>query len=284
MTNVLITTDFNDLSLNACLKFCKAMLKDSDTNYYLLHVKEDVGFFGRLLGQQGVSTDYQEFHFLELKKQIKTLYNLEVTPFIRKGRIASEINKFVNEHDIDAIVAGTSNTNLHAIGANTHKLIRTAEVPLITVNINMDPRPIKNILLPIELNLSSRQKIPYAIFCAKKYGAKIILLIGSWDKIDKDMDQHMEYTAVHTKEFVLNKGVDCEIVKMKPLNESKDFADETIKYMNNPENAVDLCIVMGRDLTTDYSADPRAQDIVRYAKMPVICCPLKNTGISTDFL
>ena len=284
MRNVLITTDFNDLSMNACLKFCKSMFKDSETKYFLLHVSEEVGFFGRLFGQQEKCPDYQQFHFAELQKHIKKLYDLEITSFIRKGRIAEQINKFAKEEDIDLMVAGTSNTNLHAIGANTHKLIRTSEVPLMTINIDIDPRPIQNILVPLELNLSSRQKVPYAIDWAKQYGAKITIIIGSWDGIESDQRQRLEYIASHTEDFILDKGVDCKVVKMKPLGQSKDFADETIKYMNDASNKVDLCMVMGRDITTDFAADPRAQDVVRFAKCPVICCPLKQQGMSTKFL
>ncbi len=284
MKNVLITTDFNDLSMNACLKFCKALFKDDETKYYLLHVSEELGFFAKLLGQQAVELEYQQLHFNELQKNIKKLYDLDVTTCIRKGRIAEQINMFVKENDIDLLVAGTSNTNLYSIGANTHKLIRMAEIPLLTVRIDIEPRPIRNILVPLELNLSSRQKIPYAIDWARKYGAKITLIIGSWDGVESEQRQKLEYIANHTQDFILDKGVDCEVVKMKPLGLSKDFADETIKYLNNEANKVDLCMVMGRDITTDFAADPRAQDVVRFAKCPVICCPLRKTGMSAEFL
>ena len=270
MKNVLITTDFNDLSLNACLKFCKFMFKDSDTNYSLLHVSEDIGFFGKLLGQQEVQEDVQKLHFAELKKNIKTLYGLEVTPYIRKGRITGEINRFIQANAIDLLVVGTSNTGLNTIGANTHKLIRTAEIPLMTVAVNIEPKPIKNILLPLELNLSSRQKVPNAIKWAKEYGAKITIIIGSWDGIETDQRKRLEYTASKTEDFILSKGVECHVVKMPTLAQSKDFANEVIKYMNEEDNGVDLCIVMGRDISTDFAADPRAQDVVRFAKVPVV--------------
>lgn len=284
MKNILVTTDFNDLSLNACLKFCKSMFKDSDTNYSLLHVSEEIGFFGKLFGQQEVQPEYQQFHFQELEKNIKTLYGLDVTPHIRKGRITEEINKFAKENNIDLIVIGTSNTNLHAIGANTHKLIRTAEVPVMTINIDIDPKPIRNILLPIELDLSSRQKVPYAIRWAKEYDAKIIILIGSWDGIEVDQRRRLEFTASRVEDFILDKKVDCQIVKLEPLAASKDFADETIKYMNDEKNMIDLCMVMGRDVSTDFAADPRAQDVIRYARVPVVSCPLKRSGMNTSFL
>ncbi|MBP3253412.1 MAG: universal stress protein [Bacteroidales bacterium] len=284
MTNILITTDFNDLSLNACLKFCKSMFKDSETKYFLLHVREDMGFFAKLLGGQEVHEDYQQFHFQELQKNIKTLYGLDVTTYIRKGRITGEINRFVKAENIDFMVTGTSNTRLHTIGANTHKLIRTAEIPMMTVNIDIEPREIKNILLPLELNLSSRQKIPYAIQWANNYNAKLTILIGSWDGIEVDQRRRLEYTASRAQDFILDKGVDCEVVKMPTLAQSKDFADEVIKYMNEESNQVDLCMVMGRDVSTDFAADPRAQDVIRYAKVPVICVPLKKTGMDTAFL
>ena len=284
MKNVLITTDFNDLSLNACLKFCKFMFKDSDTNYSLLHVSEDMGFFGKLLGQQEVQEDVQKLHFAELKKNIKTLYGLEVTPYIRKGRITGEINRFIQANAIDLLVVGTSNTGLNTIGANTHKLIRTAEIPLMTVAVNIEPKPIKNILLPLELNLSSRQKVPNAIKWAKEYGAKITIIIGSWDGIETDQRKRLEYTASKTEDFILSKGVECHVVKMPTLAQSKDFANEVIKYMNEEDNGVDLCIVMGRDISTDFAADPRAQDVVRFAKVPVVCVPLKKSGMDVAFL
>ena len=280
----MITTDFNDLSLNACLKFCKFMFKDSDTKYFLLHVSEEVGFFAKLLGQQEVQEDVQKLHFSELQKNIKTLYGLEVTPYIRKGRITEEINKFIKEENIDLLVVGTSNTGLNTIGANTHKLIRTAEIPLMAVAVNIDPKPIKNILLPLELNLSSRQKVPVAIKWAKEYGAKITIIIGSWDGIEIEQRRRLEYTASKTEDFILSKGVECEVVKMPTLAQSKDFANEAIKYMNAEENGVDICVVMGRDITTDFAADPRAQDVVRFAKVPVVCVPLKKSGMNAAFL
>ena len=284
MKKVLITTDFNDLSLNACLRFCKYMFKDSTTEYYLLHVSEQVGFFARLLGQQEKAPEYQELQLEELKKNIKKLYDLDVKPYIRKGSVTEQINLFAKEIEIDLMVAGTSNTSVNVIGANTHRLIRTSDYPIMTVNIAIDPKPIKNIALPIELYLSSRQKVPYAIKWAKEFGAKVTLLIGTWEGQDTEDLTKIKVTGSGVQKFLLDKGVNCDIVNLKDLKTGKDYADEVIKYINNEENKVDLCMVMGRDESTDFAADPRAQDIVRFAKIPVVCIPLKHQGMKTEFL
>ncbi len=284
MKKILITTDFNDLSLNACLRFCKYMFKDSTTEYYLLHVSESIGFFARLLGGQEKAPEYQQLQLEELRKNVKKLYDLDVKPYIRKGSVTEQINIFAKEINVDLIVVGTSNSNLHVIGANTHRLIRTSDYPIMTVNLAIDPKPITNIILPIELYLSSRQKIPYAINWAKEYGAKITLVIGTWEGQDEEDYNKIKVIGSGSQKFILDKGVNCDMVILKDLKSGKNYADEVIKYINNAENKADICMVMGRDESTDFAADPRAQDVVRYAKIPVVCIPLKRGGMKTEFL
>lgn len=284
MKKILITTDFNDLSLNACLRFCKYMFKDSTTEYYLLHVSESIGFFARLLGGQEKAPEYQQLQLEELRKNVKKLYDLDVKPYIRKGSVTEQINIFAKEINVDLIVVGTSNSNLHVIGANTHRLIRTSDYPIMTVNLAIDPKPITNIILPIELYLSSRQKIPYAIKWAKEYGAKITLVIGTWEGQDEDYYNKIKVIGSGSQRFILDRGVNCDMVILKDLKSGKNYADEVIKYINNEENKADICMVMGRDESTDFAADPRAQDVVRYAKIPVVCIPLKHGGMKTEFL
>lgn len=284
MKKILITTDFNDLSLNACLRFCKYMFKDSTTEYYLLHVSESIGFFARLLGGQEKAPEYQQLQLEELRKNVKKLYDLDVKPCIRKGSVTEQINIFAKEINVDLIVVGTSNSNLHVIGANTHRLIRTSDYPIMTVNLAIDPKPITNIILPIELYLSSRQKIPYAIKWAKEYGAKITLVIGTWEGQDEDDYNKIKVIGSGSQRFILDRGVNCDMVILKNLKSGKNYADEVIKYINNEENNADICMVMGRDESTDFAADPRAQDVVRYAKIPVVCIPLKHGGMKTEFL
>lgn len=284
MKKILITTDFNDLSLNACLRFCKYMFKDSTTEYYLLHVSESIGFFARLLGGQEKAPEYQQLQLEELRKNVKKLYDLDVKPYIRKGSVTEQINIFAKEVNVDLIVVGTSNSNLHVIGANTHRLIRTSDYPIMTVNLAIDPKPITNIILPIELYLSSRQKIPYAIKWAKEYGAKITLVIGTWEGQDEEDYNKIKVIGSGSQRFILDRGVNCDMVILKDLKSGKNYADEIIKYINNEENKADICMVMGRDESTDFAADPRAQDVVRYAKIPVVCIPLKHGGMKTEFL
>ena len=216
-------------------------------------------------------------------KNISEIYGVDIKTNLRKGRITKEINDFCQENAIDLVIMATANVSDKSIGANTHRLIRTATVPLLVLSVDLDPRPIRNILIPIELYLSSRQKVADAVAWAKHFGARITIISGVWDS-DKETKFKVKQISNNTKEFIESKGIECELVMLDGLETGKDFAEETVEYMNNPKNEVDIVMVMGRDESTEFSIDSRSQDVVRYAKIPVLCVPLRKTGMNARFL
>ena len=61
-------------------------------------------------------------------------------------------------------------------------MLRLTNVPILALKQDYQEKEIKNILIPLELYLSSRQKVADAIAWAKHYNAKITLYSGIWDK------------------------------------------------------------------------------------------------------
>lgn len=280
---ILVITDFNDFSLNVCLKFSKYLFNDN-SEVELLHVIEESGFISKLFSSRDEDLENCVKARLPLVgKNISEIYGVDIKTNLRKGRITKEINDFCQENAIDLVIMATANVSDKSIGANTHRLIRTATVPLLVLSVDLDPRPIRNILIPIELYLSSRQKVADAVAWAKHFGARITIISGVWDS-DKETKFKVKQISNNTKEFIESKGIECELVMLDGLETGKDFADETIKYMNNPENEVDIVMVMGRDESTEFNIDSRSQDVVRYARIPVLCVPLRKTGMNARFL
>lgn len=280
---ILVITDFNDFSLNVCLKFSKYLFHDN-SKVELLHVIEESGFISKLFSSRDEDLENCVKARLPLVgKNINEIYGIDIKTNLRKGRITKEINEFCQENEIDLVIMATANVSDKSIGANTHRLIRTATVPLLVLSVDLDPRPVKNILIPIELYLSSRQKVADAVAWAKHFGAKITIISGVWDS-DEETKFKVKQISNNTKEFIETKGIECKLVMLDRLETGKDFADETIKYMNNPENEVDIVMVMGRDESTEFNIDSRSQDVVRYAKIPVLCVPLRKTGMNARFL
>lgn len=280
---ILVITDFNDFSLNVCLKFSKYLFNDN-SEVELLHVIEESGFISKLFSSRDEDLENCVKARLPLVgKNISEIYGVDIKTNLRKGRITKEINDFCQENAIDLVIMATANVSDKSIGANTHRLIRTATVPLLVLSVDLDPRPIKNILIPIELYLSSRQKVADAVAWAKHFGARITIISGVWDS-DKETKFKVKQISNNTKEFIESKGIECELVMLDGLETGKDFAEETVEYMNNPKNEVDIVMVMGRDESTEFSIDSRSQDVVRYAKIPVLCVPLRKTGMNARFL
>lgn len=280
--NILITTDFNEKSLDTNLKYTKFLVKKFGSNVSLIHVVEEAGFFSKIFGDSSEdAVDKMKHKFKKLALAIEKDYGLNVTPVIRYGRVTKEINKYAEEIDCDLIVIGTSNSDEgdNAIGANAHRMIRIAECPVLTLRNDIEPRDIKNILLPIEQLLSSRQKVKNAIEWAKSYDAKITLIAGKYSK-DEDEVRHLNSICKNTKNFITDHGIECDIVFLENVETRNDFAIKITEYANNPDNNVDLIIVMGRDESTEFYISSTSQKVIGFANVPVLCVPIRDIGMN----
>ena len=102
--NILIVTDFNETSLNLCLK-CYKHLFSKNSSLHLLNVVEENGFFSRLFDSYNNSLENcVESKFPLIKERIKNSFGLEIIPHVRKGNISKEIVNFCKEENIDLII------------------------------------------------------------------------------------------------------------------------------------------------------------------------------------
>ncbi len=169
------------------------------------------------------------------------------------------------------------------LGANTHKLLRLTHIPILALKQSYQEKEIKNILIPLELYLSSRQKVADAIAWAKHFNAKITICSGIWDK-EKEIIFRVNKIGENVKEFIKSKGVDCDWVIFENLHSSKDFTKKIINYANSPNTNVDIVMVMNKDESEEFRIDDRGREIIRLSRTPVLCIPLKKIGMSANFL
>jgi nucleotide-binding universal stress UspA family protein len=181
--NILIVTDFNETSLNLCLRSYKHLFS-KNSSLHLLNVVEENGFFSRLFASyNNTLEDCVKSKFPLIKESIKNSFGVEVIPHVKKGNISKEIVNFCQEENIDLIILLVSNEETtEVLGANTHKLLRLTHIPILALKQSYQEKEIKNILIPLELYLSSRQKVADAIAWAKHFNAKITICSGIWDK------------------------------------------------------------------------------------------------------
>ncbi|MBO7276528.1 MAG: universal stress protein [Bacteroidales bacterium] len=281
---ILIVTDFNEEALNKCLSCYNSLFADN-SEVHLLNVIEDTGFITRLFASYANSfEECVKSRFPIIKDTIKERWNINVKLHVRKGSISKEIVELCNEEEINLIIMLVSNDNsLDVIGANTHKLLRLTNVPILTMRRNHEIKQIKNILIPLELYLSSRQKVADAVMWAKYYNAKITICLGLWDK-DKETAFKVKRIGQTTMDFIESKGIECKCVTFDNLDSSKDYTLKIVDYANEPANNVDIAMVMNKDESIDFRIDDRGREIIRLSQRPILCVPLKKTGMSAGFL
>jgi nucleotide-binding universal stress UspA family protein len=282
--NILIVTDFNEASLTLCLRSYKHLFS-KNSSLHLLNVVEENGFFSRLFASyNNTLEDCVKSKFPLIKESIKNSFGVEVIPHVKKGNISKEIVNFCQEENIDLIILLVSNEETtEVLGANTHKLLRLTHIPILALKQSYQEKEIKNILIPLELYLSSRQKVADAIAWAKHFNAKITICSGIWDK-EKEIIFRVNKIGENVKEFIKSKGVDCDWVIFENLHNSKDFTEKIVNYANSSNTNVDIVMVMNKDESEEFRIDDRGREIIRLSRTPVLCIPLKKIGMSANFL
>lgn len=281
--NILITTDLNEKSLTTNLKYTQFLTKKFSPSVKLIHVVEESGFFSKLFGDDNkevVEKLRGKLHLIA--KEIEEDYGLKVEPIIKYGRVTSEIAEYAKEIDCDLIIAGTSNAgdSKQYMGANTHRLIRIAESPVLTLHNNIEPKDIKNILLPIELFVSSRQKVRNAVEWAKSFDSKITIIAAALDDDNGEQRKKIRLIANNTKRFIDKQNIDTRLVMLGGIKDRNSFANAVTAYANDEENGIDMIMIMGKDEKAEFFISSTSQRIIAASKVPVLSVPLRKSGMS----
>jgi nucleotide-binding universal stress UspA family protein len=154
MKKILVPTDFSDQAYMAA-EVAASIAKKTGARVYLLHVINMPSYEGN-----GFSGEYQDIAegLYVLKMTKKKFKELREQPFF-KGVNLAEVLQFDNvyetiaaqakEHDIDLIVMGThgsSGLNEIFVGSNTEKVVRLANMPVLSVKSTIHNFKINNLV------------------------------------------------------------------------------------------------------------------------------------------
>ncbi|MCB2207090.1 MAG: universal stress protein [Bacteroidetes bacterium] len=193
----------------------------------------------------------------------------EIQVLLRKGRVYQEISKAAKQINADMIFAGThgvSGYEQYWIGSNANRIVSQAPCPVVTIRSDYEFKDsIKNILLPLDSSLETKQKLPFAADLAKKFNATIHLLKifnTPLSVIRKRIDKYGEDAIACLKEEKV-KFVNGEI-------EADNVAASIIKYSR--QNKIDLISIMtDQDTTTaNKFLGPYAQQLINNSEIPVL--------------
>ncbi len=193
----------------------------------------------------------------------------EIQVLLRKGRVYQEISKAAKQINADMIFAGThgvSGYEQYWIGSNANRIVSQAPCPVVTIRSDYAfNNQIKNILLPLDSSLETKQKLPFAADLAKKFKATIHLLKvynTPLSVIRKRIDKY----GKDALECLEEKNVKFVIKELEVDN----VAASIIKYSKG--NQIDLISIMtDQDTTTaNKFLGPYAQQLINNSEIPVL--------------
>lgn len=166
MKKILVPCDFSDPAVQA-FKLAVEIARQSKGEVFLLHVVEvpvmhDTVIMPTLYFEQSFMNDMRANAEKKFAKMIGKWAEEGpvVKGFVEFGPTTATIRQFIEEKEVDLVVMGTHGANgakEFLVGSNTEKIVRTSEVPVLTIKKATKLSSIKNIVFANELNLEAEK-------------------------------------------------------------------------------------------------------------------------------
>ena len=287
-SKILVPIGFSEQSIVALGQaFNLAKIKNSDV--VLLSVIE---------GQSMIQSLFLDDKSDELKAKVKSKlediasvysskYSVDTDIMVAKGRVYEEVNKVADMISADLIVMGTNGVNSKSkfIGSNAEKVVRLSKCPVITIKGKYHRDGCENIILPLDLEKQTKEKVTYALEYARYWDAKI-RIVSVVLRDNNEVRAKLIKNIKQVEQFIIDAGVKCtsEIVEGEKKQNLGDFVFDYEKKFD-----ADMIMIMTKkeELTLSNNISVTARYIINNSDIPVMCIRPKEvrhiTGPTTAF-
>jgi nucleotide-binding universal stress UspA family protein len=217
----------------------------------------------------------------EIAKELHDSLLIDVTTQCKLGIVDQVIADVVKKEKFDIIFMGTHGTSgirEKFIGSNAYRVVDNESCPVITIQRKSAKKGFKTIVLPIRLELTSRQKVNSVAELAKIYGSKVLITGFSDSKNKYDQNRVKQYVK-QVEEYLGSMGIS--------YSSSTILEDNFIKeiILHAKKNKADLiAITINHDRTLDqFLKGPYAQQFVNHSSIPVMSVPVTESA-DTDLV
>jgi nucleotide-binding universal stress UspA family protein len=269
LNEILVAVDFSDCSINA-LEHAITIAQRADSDLHMLYVlkPEQAKSSVSVNGAETPAEVEEKFKEMIKKFQIR-LKNSKITYSIKTGRVYKEIVSVAEERDCYLIVAGThgkSGFEEFWMGSNAFRLVSAATRPIITIRSGIKvTRSMRNIVVPIDSTLETRQKIPFTALLAKLFGAKIIILLiystqvkAVRSKVQGYGDQVAKYLQKNEIKYVIDSV------------ETDNLTNATIDYALKVDANLISIMTEQEKTAANLWLGPYASQMVNHSPIPVL--------------
>ncbi|HCT29662.1 MAG TPA: hypothetical protein DIW31_02760 [Bacteroidales bacterium] len=196
MKHIIVPIDFSKESLNG-LRLALIFANHLNSNIQMVYVQRAVSEMGRIGLEEEHKAATLNFEKLIEEYSSKLNKGLELTYIIKKGKIYREVVNQAEAFENTAIICsthGASGFEEFFIGSNAFKIVSATEQPVITIRHGSVPHEVKKIVMPIDITLDTRQKVPLTAEIAKAFDAEIHIVAVSSLQTDEIVGKLNAYT------------------------------------------------------------------------------------------
>ena len=276
MKTLLVAVDFSKNSVHA-LEYALLYAQKLDASLHLVWVDnsqlvdsmvdtiagdlriEAKTFFDKVVGQYQAQTPEGKIHV-----------------HLKRGKVYQEVAKTARSIKADIVFAGThgvSGYEQYWIGSNTYRIVAQAPCPIITLRGSYQIKPdIKNIVLPLDSTLETKEKLPMVADLARKFDATIHLLEVYNTSISLIRKRIAKFCEEATKCLT-----EKQVSFVKEKIEAENVTASILKYVDTHE--VDLISIMTDQGTTSSNKflGAYSQQLINNAVIPVLSVRSKES-------
>lgn len=281
---LLVPVDFKNhtqIALNQAIYYAKAL----NAEVHLLYTVEPEGFFAGLFSDEDEDKLIKNARkkLSEIAESIKSRVP-DVHTMVAKGKIYEtivETAELIGANFIVMATGGSDSFKRRFIGSNTLRVIRSSKTPVVSIRSEEPRLQVKNIILPLDIQKETREKVVSAVKMAQIFDATIKVV----SIVEKDEPEHLHKLEIITqqvKDFMENKDIDFT-TKLLKVDDNSKIGDAVIQYAK--ENDGDLIMIMTQQEInfTELFVGSAAQEIINKSDVPVCSIIPTDTGIASKF-
>jgi nucleotide-binding universal stress UspA family protein len=253
-SKILVPIGFSDQSMVAMGQaFNLAKIKNSEV--VLLSVIEDKHSMFDIFTVNEIEYEKIKERVLsklnEIASEYSEKYGVEADTMVAKGSVYEKVCEVADMLSSDLIVMGTNGAPKGIakkfIGSNAEKVVRSAKCPVVTIKGKNHKDGCDNIILPLDLEKQTKEKVAYALEYARYWNSTVRIVSVVLKNNDNVRDQLIKNLKL-VEDFITNAGVKCtaellEAEKKISLSESvlnyeKRFQSDLIMIMTKKEEAI----------------------------------------------
>lgn len=285
---ILVPTGFSDQSLVA-LEQAISFTKRLGGRIVLLSViEEDKGLLSFLYEDKSKLTEARQKvseKLDELAAKYREESGVEIETMVSAGVVYEEIVDVAEMVRAKFIIMGTDGApkgfRKKVIGSNAYRVVTMSHCPVISINGKENNVGIKHIVLPLDLQKETKQKVGKAIELARLFGATVHVISAYKtaddyviNRLQRNMAQVIKYLKQH------DVAVEYEMIKVLP---DEQIHEVLLNYAN--DNAADLIMVMTQQESnfTDYFIGSLAQSMIYHSRVPIMSIhPKQSKAVFTE--